>query len=349
MLNSAAAVAVSPDGKHLYAAAFFSNTVSHFTIDAGGNLTFAGCIGNLSGCTATTPAGALDDALDVTLSPDGKHLYASAFSSNAVSHFTIDAGGNLTFAGCIGNLAGCTATSPAGALGNVEDVTLSPDGKQLYAVALLGNTVSQFTIDAGGNLTFAGCIGNLAGCTATNPAGALDGALDVTLSPDGKQLYAAAFLSDTVSHFTIDAGGNLTFAGCIGNLAGCTATSPAGALDSANGVSVSPDGKQLYVAAALGNVVTHLRIEQTKVPNTRITRAKINSKKHKATFKFKAIGNATGFECALAKKKHKPKFKRCSSPKAYKHLKRGSYTFEVRAVGPSGHDPSPAKRRFRIA
>ena len=169
------------------------------------------------------------------------------------------------------------------------------------------------------------------------------------MSPDGKQLYAAAFSGNTVSHFTIDAGGDLTFAGCIGNLAGCTATSPAGALNGAEGVAVSPDGKQLYVATVFGNVVTHLRIEQPKVPNTRITRAKINSKKHKATFRFKAIGNATGLECALAKKKHKPKFKRCSSPKTYKHLRKGSYTFEARAVGPGGHDPSPAKRRFRIA
>ena len=155
--------------------------------------------------------------------------------------------GNLTFAGCIGNLAGCTATSPAGALDDAQDVTLSPDGKQLYAAGV--NGVSHFTIDAGGNLTFAGCIGNLAGCTATSPAGALNGAQDVTVSPDGKQLYAAAS-SDTVSHFTIDAGGNLTFAGCIGNLAGCTATSPAGALNGASGSRGEP-GRQAALRSRL--------------------------------------------------------------------------------------------------
>jgi hypothetical protein len=32
----------------------------------------------------------------------------------------------------------------------------------------------------------------------------------------------------------------------------------------------------------------------------------------------------------------------------YKRLKRGTYTFEERAVGAGGRDPSPAKKRFTI-
>ena len=83
-------------------------------------------------------------------------------------------------------------------------------------------------------------------------------------------------------------------------------------------------------------------------PNTKITSAKINQKKHKATFKFKATGaQATGFECQL-KKGNKGSFKRCGSPKTYKHLKKGKYTFKVRAVGPGGKDGSPATKGFKI-
>ncbi len=37
------------------------------------------------------------------------------------------------------------------------------------------------------------------------------------------------------------------------------------------------------------------------------------------------------------------------SPQTYKHLKPGKYRFAVRAVGPGGTDPSPAKKRFKIA
>src|ERR1700745_2390063 len=73
-----------------------------------GDLTFAGCIGDLPGCTTTTPPKALDGAYDVAVS--GQNAYVT--SGSVVSHFTLDAAGNLTFAGCIGDLPGCTTTTP---------------------------------------------------------------------------------------------------------------------------------------------------------------------------------------------------------------------------------------------
>jgi hypothetical protein len=85
-------------------------------------------------------------------------------------------------------------------------------------------------------------------------------------------------------------------------------------------------------------------------PDTKIVGAKISSSKDKATFKFKSIGMATGFQCELrGKHSHQtPTFKACRSPKTYTHLIPGEYTFEVRAVGPGGVDPTPAKRNFKI-
>lgn len=84
-------------------------------------------------------------------------------------------------------------------------------------------------------------------------------------------------------------------------------------------------------------------------PTTKITKARINKKHRKATFKFTAGGQATGFQCQLKRKHHKtPKFKECRSPKVYKHLKRGRYTFKVRAVGAGGTDQTPAKKSFKI-
>ncbi len=86
-----------------------------------------------------------------------------------------------------------------------------------------------------------------------------------------------------------------------------------------------------------------------KPPNTKITRAKIDAKKGKAKFAFRATGHANRFKCQLKRTRHRAKkFKPCSSPKAYNHLKKGKYKFEVRAIGPGGSDPSPAKRRFTI-
>ncbi len=84
-------------------------------------------------------------------------------------------------------------------------------------------------------------------------------------------------------------------------------------------------------------------------PGTQITKASVNKRKRRARFEFKAIGAAIGFECSLAKRDAAPKFRPCDSPRAYKHLKRRAYVFEVRAVGTAGADKSPAKKTFRMA
>jgi hypothetical protein len=85
-----------------------------------------------------------------------------------------------------------------------------------------------------------------------------------------------------------------------------------------------------------------------------ISKAKISSKHHSAKFTFTAP-SATGFQCALVKKpkgkhgkhKPKPKYHSCNSPKTYKHLKRGRYTFFVRPLI-SGIAGTPASKNFKI-
>ena len=87
---------------------------------------------------------------------------------------------------------------------------------------------------------------------------------------------------------------------------------------------------------------------QLPLPDTKITTSTISKSKHSATFGFKAVGYGSAFECALHKKGAKASFSPCSSPKTYKNLKSGSYTFLVRAVNPAGRDPSPASQGFRL-
>ena len=94
------------------------------------------------------------------------------------------------------------------------------------------------------------------------------------------------------------------------------------------------------------------------LPNTKITKAKIDKAKHRAKFKFKALGKSTGFQCALVKakkhkkhkkhKKAKPHFSSCRSPKTYTGLAPGRYTFLVRAFNAGGPDPTPAKKGFKL-
>src|SRR5206468_4053320 len=106
---------------------------------------------------------------------NGAHLYVGS-SSGDVAHLTLNASGNPTFAGCIGPLAGCTPTNPAGALGGgaILDVTTSPDARHLYSASELSGVVSHLTIATNGGLTFAGCVGMVAGCVPTTSANALN-------------------------------------------------------------------------------------------------------------------------------------------------------------------------------
>jgi hypothetical protein len=93
-------------------------------------------------------------------------------------------------------------------------------------------------------------------------------------------------------------------------------------------------------------------------PNTVITGRTIRSHRRTARFRFRAIGHATSLQCATLRKptvRHhkrrrtpKARFSRCRSPHAYKHLRRGHYTFSVRALGPGGVDRTPARRNFTI-
>jgi len=106
---------------------------------------------------------------------------------------------------------------------------------------------------------------------------------------------------------------------------------------------VNNDSSQVLTATVTYTVSSGRRA--TSPPHSaKILKAKINKKKHEATFTFRASGTVTGFDCALVpptkKGKHHKKTKvnlsACRSPKTYKHLKQGKYTFEVKAFNSAG-------------
>lgn len=114
--------------------------------------------------------------------------------------------------------------------------------------------------------------------------------------------------------------------------------------------STTQESAPFTVTAAPAPPIGEPRAPSTKVPppNTKIIKSKIDGERRRASFKFKATGPSTGFRCALVKKHRKSKFEKCSSPKTYKKLKAGKYTFKVQAIGTNGADKSPAKKTFRI-
>ena len=89
----------------------------------------------------------LDGAYSVTVSPDGKNLYAAGGSDDAVAVFSRNATtGELSFVEVqkdgVGGVDG---------LYYARSVTVSPDGKNLYAAGAIDDAVAVFGIDLPGN------------------------------------------------------------------------------------------------------------------------------------------------------------------------------------------------------
>jgi DNA-binding beta-propeller fold protein YncE len=203
----------------------------------------------------------------VAISPEGKSVYVASSQSNAIAVFKRNPrSGTLSQrsgpAGCIaaGGVSGCAT---AVGLVRPNSVTVSADGANVYATSVGSNAVTTFSRNPStGALTQAGdgsgCISNaaLTGCSAGR---ALDGPDIVTVSPDGANVYVGAFSGSAVAVFARDgATGALTQpaddSGCLTNAPteGCTT---AIGLGSPEGMAVSADGNDVYVAAALSNDV----------------------------------------------------------------------------------------------
>ncbi len=271
-LDGANSVALSPNGRNVYATSRGSNAIVSFLRNPKtGALrqlppSAAGCISALPlpGCAAGR---ALLGPDVVVISPDGANVYAGSFFGNAVAVFARNPKtGALSqpagSAGCIAEAAtgGCASGI---ALGAVEGLAISRDGSSVYAASALSNALAVLTRDPStGALTQAtggsGCIVNspLAGCTTGDQ---LDGANAVAVSPGNDVLYVTSLFSNSVTTFapSTSAAGLAQKEGPAGCLVWLRAVgcSFGRALSAPEGIAVSPGGVSVYAAAFLTGAI----------------------------------------------------------------------------------------------
>jgi 6-phosphogluconolactonase (cycloisomerase 2 family) len=214
---------------------------------------------------------ALDGVRSVTVSPDGTSVYAASETSGAVSVFSRDAAtGALTQ---LGGLGGCVSQTGTGgscadgrALGGAGDMTVTPDGANVYVASLGSDAVAVLSRDGTtGALTqlpgTGGCVSETGSSGACVDGMALDRSRSVVVSSDGTSVYVAAEISDAIAVFSRDATtGAITqlagSAGCVSETGTAGACADGTALDGARSVAVSPDGKSAYAASFYSSAVS---------------------------------------------------------------------------------------------
>ncbi len=230
-------VVVSPDGKHLYAAAFGSNAVVVFNINqVDGELSYMDrrVNGKLDGCETIS---GINEALGLAISPDGTSLYVTGYSAHSLVAFRRDPNsGLLQFQERYrdGRDGVNGLRFPIGA-------AVSMDGQNVYAAGSGDNAISVFSRNPeDGRLTFLEF--HKDGISGVD---GLSLASDVAVSPDGNDLYVAGFGDQAVAMFKRAGDGTLNFNGIING----------GLLDGIQSIEVSADGAQVYAAAQLDDAL----------------------------------------------------------------------------------------------
>jgi uncharacterized repeat protein (TIGR01451 family) len=223
-LQQVNALATSSDGKFLYAASLGDNSVEVFARNTSdGKLNLVQVLSNnIDGITGLAGASGL------SLSPDNKFLYITAYTDKAVNVFQRDtATGKLTFVETqrtTANLAGAFAVVAA--------------SNSVYVASTDDNSISVFSRDQNtGKLTFVETqkdnVGAVKGLTGTS---------GLALSSDEKFLVAAGTKASSLVTFTRDtSSGKLTFVQTLVNGAGTVQ-----GLDSVINLAISSDNKFIY-------------------------------------------------------------------------------------------------------
>lgn len=237
-LDNASAVDVSPDGQFLYVTSFDDGAISLFERNSDGSIVFVEAVKNelndLSGLT---------EAREVKVSPDNRHVYATGYADDALLYFEKDEStGKLTLAGKYIN-----GENGIEGLNGAFVMDFSPDGNFLYVIGREENAVAVFQRNVNdGSL-------ELKQVVRDDQAGVqyINYPTSVKVSPDGNHVMVVGYADQAISCFNRNGlTGTLTFNNVIRrtDLSGS-------ALEGPFGMSISGDGKNIYIANTDGNSV----------------------------------------------------------------------------------------------
>jgi cysteine-rich repeat protein len=232
-LDGVRAVAVSPDGNHVYTGGYTDDAVGVFSRNTTtGALTFVEAKKNGSGGITS-----LNGPNGVTISPDGAHVYVASAVTGSVTVFSRNQStGTLTLvAAYLDGFGGITS------LAGAETLVVSRDGKNVYVAAQDDDAVTVFSRNqTTGSLSLVEFKKD-----GVDGVDGLDWVQGVAVSDDGAHVYTASHLDRAVAVFSRnEATGALTFVEAK--------VEGQGGVDGLNGaewVTVAPDGFHVYAVS----------------------------------------------------------------------------------------------------
>ncbi len=246
-LSGARAVALSPDGHHVYVASEFANAIAAFSrqTDPGvagfGSLSFLGIVQQGIG-----GADGLQQPIALAVAPGGQHVYALSGSGNAIAVLRRNPNpgsggfGTLSFLRRYQGNVGAGSGLEAG-----RSLAFDATGAHLYVLGAAPGTLAHFLRTAvDGSLALDQVV------DADDAGGAaLVGASRVRIAPDGQQAYVAGG-DDALSFFRIDSAGRLAFGARIADGDDAGGGAVVLGLDDVRDVLVTADGAHAYSVAA---------------------------------------------------------------------------------------------------
>jgi 6-phosphogluconolactonase (cycloisomerase 2 family) len=227
----------------------FALAAAAASVAAGLALAGGGDVGKLKFANAkfdnTGGVDGIDAPDDVALSPDGHHLYVTGFGDDAVATFERRRrSSRLSFVN-----AKFDGQGGVSGLDEPEDLTVSPDGENVYVAAFGGDSVVMFSRNENnGRLQFVG-----KRVDGVNGVDGIAGAQGIVVSPDGHHVYVTSD-DNAIATFRRKSNGKLDFIN-----AKFDGTNGIDGLGSAWGVVVSPDGDNVYVASDSDDAVVSFK------------------------------------------------------------------------------------------
>jgi DNA-binding beta-propeller fold protein YncE len=255
-------IAISPDGKNLYATSFNQHTIAIYDRNATtGRLTkkpgVQGCISNTGDGVTCADARFLSGPLGIVVTKNGQTVYVASDLANSVLAFTRNTTtGVLTQkaneAGCIADSGTVNECRDGRVLAQPFELALSPNDDFLYVTSFGSSAVSVIRLFGGEMLPVNGangCLQSTATAEGCNTSPGLGNPWPITVSPNGSTVYAGGYFDNSIVAFqrnqTTGEISTLATNGCLDAqvTAGCT-TSPD--LSEVRDIVVSKNSARIY-------------------------------------------------------------------------------------------------------